>query len=179
MQRCKAAVNRDKRKSDTLLPFSPLIKDENVNFRLKKVTSFQAKKVNNLNGIEERCFSFSCAVIILWTMLLREHWSNAKEPTAIPATLCRYWRLVCLLVLPRSGGTVHLDGWLDFDSISRISIAATITLDWTTTRKESLSARYALAGSAVTFLRLMVVLSAYNVHKSPSLFAEKNLLKIN
>ena len=54
MQRCKAAVNRDKRKSDTLLPFSPLIKYENVNFRLKKVTSFQAKKVNNLNGIEKR-----------------------------------------------------------------------------------------------------------------------------
>ena len=54
MQRCKAAVNRDKRKSDARLPFSPLIKYENVNFRLKKVTSFQAKKVNNLNGIEKR-----------------------------------------------------------------------------------------------------------------------------
>ena len=54
MQRCKAAVNRDKRKGDTLLPFSPLIKNENVNFRLKKVASFQAKKVNNLNGIEKR-----------------------------------------------------------------------------------------------------------------------------
>ena len=35
MQRCKAAVNRD-------------------NFRLEKVASFQAKKVNNLNGIEKR-----------------------------------------------------------------------------------------------------------------------------
>ena len=33
MQRCKAAVNRDKRKSDALLPFSPLIEYENVNFR--------------------------------------------------------------------------------------------------------------------------------------------------
>ena len=54
MQRCKAAVNRDKRKSDTLLPFSPLIKYENVNFRLKKVARCKAKKVNNLNGIEER-----------------------------------------------------------------------------------------------------------------------------
>ena len=54
MQRCKAAVNRDKRKSDSLLPFFPLIKYENVNFRLKKVASFQAKKVNNLNGIEKR-----------------------------------------------------------------------------------------------------------------------------
>ena len=32
----------------------PLIKYENVNFRLKKVASFQAKKVNNLNGIEKR-----------------------------------------------------------------------------------------------------------------------------
>ena len=47
MQRCKAAVNRDKRKRDALLPFSPLIEYENVNFRLKKVTSCQAKKVNN------------------------------------------------------------------------------------------------------------------------------------
>ena len=47
MQRCKAAVNRDKGKSDTLLPFSPLIKYENVNFRLKKVTKCKAKKVNN------------------------------------------------------------------------------------------------------------------------------------
>ena len=54
MQRCKAAFNRDKRKSDALLPFSSLIKYENVNFRLKKVAGFQAKKVNNLNGIEER-----------------------------------------------------------------------------------------------------------------------------
>ena len=36
MQRCKAAFNRDKRKSDALLPFSSLIKYENVNFRLKK-----------------------------------------------------------------------------------------------------------------------------------------------
>ena len=54
MQRCKTAFNRDKRKSDALLPFSPLIKYENVNFRLKKVASFQAKKVNDLNGIEER-----------------------------------------------------------------------------------------------------------------------------
>ena len=54
MQRSKTAVNRDKRNSDALLPFSPLIEYENVNFRLKKVASFQAKKVNNLNGIEER-----------------------------------------------------------------------------------------------------------------------------
>ena len=54
MQRCKAAVNRDKRKSDTLLPFSPLIKYENVNFRLKKVTKCKAKKVNNWNDFEER-----------------------------------------------------------------------------------------------------------------------------
>ena len=54
MQRCKAAVNRNKRKSDALLPFSPLIEYEKVNFRLKKVASFQAKKVNNLNGIEKR-----------------------------------------------------------------------------------------------------------------------------
>ena len=54
MQRCKVAFIRDKRKSDALLPFSPLIKDGNVNFRLKKVASFQAKKVNNLNRIEDR-----------------------------------------------------------------------------------------------------------------------------
>ena len=54
MQRCKAAFNRDKRKRDVLLPFSPLIEYENVNFRLKKIASFQAKKVNNLNGIEKR-----------------------------------------------------------------------------------------------------------------------------
>ena len=55
MQRCKAAFNRDKRKSDALLSFSPLIKYENVKFRLKKVAiTFQAKKVNNLNGIEKR-----------------------------------------------------------------------------------------------------------------------------
>ena len=54
MQGCKAAVNRDKRKSDALLQFSPLIKYENVNFRLKKVASFHPKKVNNLNGIEKR-----------------------------------------------------------------------------------------------------------------------------
>ena len=54
MQRCKAAFNRDKRKSDALLQFSPLIKFGNVNFRLKKVASFQGKKVNNLNGIEKR-----------------------------------------------------------------------------------------------------------------------------
>ena len=33
--------------------FSPLIKYENVNFRLKKVTRCKAKKVNNLNDIEE------------------------------------------------------------------------------------------------------------------------------
>ena len=51
----KAACNRDKGKSDALLPFCrPLIKYENVNLRLKKVARFQAKKVNNLNGIEER-----------------------------------------------------------------------------------------------------------------------------
>ena len=54
MQRCKAAFNRDKSKSNALLPFSPLIKFEKVNFRLKKVARFQAKKVNNLNGTEER-----------------------------------------------------------------------------------------------------------------------------
>ena len=54
MQRCKAAFNRDTRKRDALLPFFSVIKYENVNFRLKKVASFQAKKVNNLNGIEER-----------------------------------------------------------------------------------------------------------------------------
>ena len=51
MQRCKAAVNRDKRKSDTLLPFSPLIKDGNVNFRLKKVAMCKRKKASNLNDI--------------------------------------------------------------------------------------------------------------------------------
>ena len=54
MQRCKTAFNRGKRKSDALLPFPPLIKYENVNFRLKKVARCKAKKVNNLDGIEER-----------------------------------------------------------------------------------------------------------------------------
>ena len=34
--------------------FSLLIKYENVNFRLKKVARCKAKKVNNLDGIEER-----------------------------------------------------------------------------------------------------------------------------
>ena len=51
MQRCKTAFNRDKRKSDALPPFSPLIKYENVNFRVKKVAKCKAKKVNNLNDI--------------------------------------------------------------------------------------------------------------------------------
>ena len=58
MQRCKAAFNRDQRQSDALLPFSPLIKYQNVNFRLKKVARCKAKKVNNLNSIEKRCFLF-------------------------------------------------------------------------------------------------------------------------
>ena len=58
MQRCKTAFNRDKRKSDALLPFPPLIKYENVNFRLKKVARCKAKKVNNLNDIDERRFLF-------------------------------------------------------------------------------------------------------------------------
>ena len=58
MQRCKAAFNRDERQSDALLPLSPLIKYQNVNFRLKKVARCKAKKVNNLNSIEKRCFLF-------------------------------------------------------------------------------------------------------------------------
>ena len=40
-------------KNTALLPFSPLIKYENVNFRLKKVARCKAKKVNNQNDIEE------------------------------------------------------------------------------------------------------------------------------
>ena len=43
--------DRDQRKSDALLPFSPLIKYENVNFRLKKVAMCKGKKANNLNDI--------------------------------------------------------------------------------------------------------------------------------
>ena len=51
MHRCKTAFNRDQRKSDALLPFSPLIRYENVNFRLKKVAMCKGKKANNLNDI--------------------------------------------------------------------------------------------------------------------------------
>ena len=52
--------NRDQRKSDALLPFSPLIKYENVNFRLKKVAMCKGKKASNLNDIviEEKRFLF-------------------------------------------------------------------------------------------------------------------------
>ena len=69
-------------------------------------------------------------------------------------------------------------GWLDF-SVNPISEkAAAMTLGLIASAKKSLSARYAVWGSALTFRRLIRVRSEYNVQQSPSDFPEKNLLKI-
>jgi len=70
-------------------------------------------------------------------------------------------------------------GWLDFSVNPSSDLAAAITLDLMTSDKKSLSARYAVCGSAFTFRLLIRVRSEYSVQQSPSDFPEKNLLKMS